>query len=153
MPTKKSAVKKPAAKQPAAKAKRPPVDPADASALIDLQIAERGDWRGPKLAELRRIIRAADPEIIEELKWGGTPVWSHGGIVCTGETYKEHVKLTFAKGAAVRDPKQLFNSSLEGNVRRAIDFKEADQVNAAALTELVREAVAINLAPKAKKAR
>jgi len=116
-----------------------------ASALIDKKIGELGDWRGKMLAKVRAIIHAADPEIVEEVKWRGTPVFSRGGIVCTGETYKDHVKLTFAKGAALADPARLFNSSLEGNVRRAVDIHEGDKVDAAALKELIREAVALNL--------
>jgi len=122
-----------------------------ASALIDQRIVELGDWRGKMLAKVRKIIHEADPEIVEEWKWMGTPVWSHGGIVCTGETYKSVVKMTFAKGAAVPDPKRLFNSSLEGNVRRAIDIHEGDKINEAALKELIRAAVALNLQGKSKK--
>jgi hypothetical protein len=116
-----------------------------ASALIDRRIEELGDWRGKMLAKVRGIIHAADPEIVEEWKWMGTPVFSHGGIVCTGETYKNVVKLTFAKGASLKDPKRLFNSSLDGNVRRAIDIHEGEKVDAAALKALVRGAVALNL--------
>jgi hypothetical protein len=121
-----------------------------ASAVIDARIKELGDWRGKTLAKVRAIIREADPEIVEEWKWAketspGVPVFSHGGIVCTGETYKDHVKMTFAKGAALEDPKGLFNSSLEGNVRRAIDIHEADKVNEVALKDLIRAAVALNL--------
>ncbi len=121
-----------------------------ASVFIDQKIKELGDWRGKTLAKVRAIIHAADPEIVEELKWvrptsPGTPVFSHGGIVCTGETYKSVVKLTFAKGAALKDPAGLFNSSLDGNVRRAIDIHEGDKVNEAALQELIRAAVALNL--------
>ena len=115
-----------------------------ASALIDEKIRELGDWRGKMLAKVRDIIHEADPEIVEEWKWT-TPVWSHGGIVCTGETYKKVVKMTFAKGAALKDPSRLFNSSLEGNVRRAIDIHESDSVNEAALKDLIRAAVALNL--------
>jgi hypothetical protein len=121
-----------------------------ASALIDARIEELGDWRGKMLAKVRGIIRKADPEIVEEWKWRGVPVWSRGGIVCTGETYKAVVKMTFAKGAALADPAGLFNSSLEGNVRRAIDVREGEKVNEAALTELVRAAVALNLEVKSK---
>jgi hypothetical protein len=121
-----------------------------ASALIDERIKELGDWRGKMLAKVRDIVHAADPEIVEEWKWMGTPVWSHGGIVCTGETYKAVVKMTFAKGAALEDPAGLFNSSLEGNVRRAIDIKEGEKVNEAALKELIRAAVALNLKSKSK---
>jgi hypothetical protein len=123
-----------------------------ASALIDERIRELADWRGKTLAKMRQLIHAADPEIEEEWKWG-IPVWSHGGIVCTGETYKKAVKLTFAKGAGVKDPSGLFNSSLEGNVRRAIDIHEGEKVNEAALKELVRAAVALNLDGKAKPRR
>src|SRR5438067_9810508 len=115
-----------------------------ASALIDDKIKQLGDWRGKMLARVRDVIHAADPEIVEEWKWRGTPVWSHGGIVCTGETYKSVVKLTFAKGAALQDPSGLFNSSLEGNVRRAIDIREGDKVDQAALKNLIRAAVALN---------
>jgi hypothetical protein len=119
-----------------------------ASALIDARIEELGDWRGKMLAKVRGIIRKADPEIVEEWKWRGVPVWSRGGIVCTGETYKAVVKMTFAKGAALEDPAGLFNSSLEGNVRRAIDVREGEKVNEAALTALIRAAVALNLEGK-----
>ena len=120
-----------------------------ASASIDNKIKELGDWRGKTLAKVRGIIHKADPEIVEEWKWAkatspGVPVWSHGGIVCTGETYKEKVKLTFAKGAALKDPARLFNSSLEGNIRRAIDIQEGDKINEGALKDLVRAAVALN---------
>jgi hypothetical protein len=121
-----------------------------ASALIDERIKELGDWRGKLLAKLRRLVHDADPEIVEEWKWRGTPVWSHGGIVCTGETYKSVVKMTFAKGATLADPAGLFNSSLEGNVRRAIDIPEGGKVDEAALKELVRAAVALNLMAKSK---
>ncbi|HEY6389847.1 MAG TPA: DUF1801 domain-containing protein [Bryobacteraceae bacterium] len=121
-----------------------------ASALIDEKIKEFGDWRGKTLAKVREIIRQADPEIVEEWKWRGTPVWSHGGIVCTGETYKNAVKMTFAKGAALKDPSGLFNSSLGGNVRRAIDIHEGDKVDEPALKDLIRAAVALNLMRKSK---
>jgi hypothetical protein len=121
-----------------------------ASTLIDEKIKQLGDWRGKMLAKVRGIIHAADPEILEEWKWRGTPVFSHGGIVCTGETYKNAVKLTFAKGAALKDPSRLFNSSLDGNVRRAIDIHEGDKVNEAALKDLIRAAVALNLKTKPK---
>ena len=121
-----------------------------ASALIDQKIKELGDWRGKTLAKVRGIIHKADPEVLEELKWMGTPVWSHSGIICTGETYKTAVKLTFAKGAALEDPKGLFNSSLEGNVRRAIDIHEGDKINESALKDLIRAAVALNLEGKKK---
>ena len=116
-----------------------------ASAFIDAKINELGDWRGKTLAKVREIIHKADPEIVEEVKWMRTPVFSHGGIVCTGETYKNAVKLTFAKGAALEDPSGIFNSSLEGNVRRAIDIHEDDKVDAAALKDLILAAVALNL--------
>ena len=122
-----------------------------ASALIDERIKELGDWRGKTLAKVRQIIRQADPEIVEEWKWMGTPVWSHSGIVCTGETYKNAVKMTFAKGAALKDPSRLFNSSLEGNVRRAIDIHEGDKIDEAALKDLIRAAVGLNLMSKAKR--
>ena len=126
-----------------------------ASASIDAKIKALGDWRGKTLAKVREIIHEADPEIIEEWKWvkptnPGTPVWSHGGIVCTGETYKSVVKMTFAKGARLKDPSGLFNSSLEGNVRRAIDLHEGDRVNEAALKDLIRAAVALNLQDQSK---
>src|ERR1700756_2297891 len=126
-----------------------------ASASIDAKINELGDWRGEMLAKVREIIHKADPEIVEEWKWAkatspGTPVFSHGGIVCTGETYKNAVKMTFAKGAALKDPSGLFNSSLEGNVRRAIDIHEGDKVDEAALKDLIRAAVAFNLEEKSK---
>jgi hypothetical protein len=120
-----------------------------AEALIDARIAELGDWRGETLAKVRAVIRAADPEAVEEWKWRGVPVWSHAGILCTGETYKAVVKLTFAKGAALPDPRGLFNSSLEGNTRRAIDIREGEAVDEEALKALVRAAVELNLS-KAK---
>jgi hypothetical protein len=126
------------------------VPAASASACIDEKIKELGDWRGKMLAKVRTIIHAADSEIVEEWKWRGTPVWSHRGIVCTGETYKNIVKLTFAKGAVLEDPSGLFNSSLDGNVRRAIDIHEDDKVDAAALKNLIRAAVALNLQIKSK---
>jgi len=125
-----------------------PVPVESASALIDERIKEMGDWRGKTLAKVRRIIHEADPEIVEEWKWMGTPVFSHGGIVCTGETYKNAVKMTFAKGAALEDPSGLFNSSLAGNVRRAIDIHEGDKIDEAALKDLIRAAVALNLMGK-----
>jgi len=132
-----------------------PVTVDSASALIDERIKELGDWRGKTLAQVREIIHEADPEILEEWKWvkptnPGTTVWSHGGIVCTGETYKNVVKMTFAKGAALEDPSGLFNSSLEGNIRRAIDIHEGDKVDEAALKDLIRAAVALNLQGKSK---
>src|ERR1700684_636899 len=119
-----------------------------ASALIDERIKELGDWRGKMLAKVRELLHDADPEIVEEWKWMGTPVFSHGGIVCTGETYKQVVKMTFAKGAALKDPAGLFNSSLEGNVRRAIDIREGEKINEAALKDLIRAAVELNLESK-----
>ena len=115
-----------------------------ASRLIDARIQELGDWRGEMLSRLRALIKQADPKVVEEWKWRGTPVWSHDGLICTGETYKNVVKTTFAKGASLDDPSGLFNSSLEGRVRRAIDFREGDQVNEKALKTLVRAAVALN---------
>ncbi|MBZ5508537.1 MAG: DUF1801 domain-containing protein [Acidobacteriia bacterium] len=132
-----------------------PIPVESASAFIDAKINELDDWRGKTLAKVRAIIHAADPEIVEELKWvkptsPGTPVFSHGGIVCTGETYKTVVKLTFAKGASLKDPSGLFNSSLDGNVRRAIDIHEGDKIDAAALKDLIRAAVALNLKGKTK---
>ena len=132
-----------------------PVTEESASALIDKKIKELGDWRGKTLQKVREIIHQADPEIVEEVKWvkqgsSGTPVFSHGGIVCTGETYKSVVKMTFAKGAALKDPSGIFNSSLDGNVRRAIDIHEGDKVDEAALKDLIRAAVAFNLKGKSK---
>jgi hypothetical protein len=132
-----------------------PVPVESASAFIDQKIKELEDWRGKVFAKVRDIIHQADPEIVEELKWvkpksPGTPVFSHGGIVCTGETYKNVVKMTFAKGAALKDPSGLFNSSLDGNVRRAIDIHEGDKVDEAALKDLIRAAVALNLKGKTK---
>jgi hypothetical protein len=131
-------------KQPAASEGQP------ASVLISDKIASLGDWRGETLARMRQLIQSADPEVVEELKWMGTPVWSHDGIICTGESYKAVVKLTFAKGASLEDPAGLFNASLDGNVRRAIDIHEGESVDAAAFTALIREAVAFNAAGKAK---
>jgi len=132
-----------------------PVPVENASALIDGKIRELGDWRGKTLARVRELILEADPEIVEEWKWvkaatPGTPVWSHDGLVCTGETYKNVVKMTFAKGAQLKDPSRLFNSSLDGNVRRAIDIHEGDRVDEAALTDLIRAAVALNLKGKSQ---
>src|SRR5207344_2471352 len=127
-----------------------PVPAKSASALIDQRISELADWRGTMLAKVRAIIHEADPEIVEEWKWMGTPIFSHGGIVCTGETYKRVVKLTFAKGAALKDPSGLFNSSLDGNVRRAIDIHEGEKVNEKALKALIRAAVMLNLMAKSK---
>ena len=122
-----------------------------ASANITKRIEELGDWRGETLARLRQLIHDADPEVVEEWKWMGTPVWSHDGILCTGESYQQVVKLTFARGASVKDPKKLFNSSLEGNTRRAIDFREGEKINQAAFKQLIRAAVATNSAARAKK--
>lgn len=115
-----------------------------ASELITRRIAELGDWRGETLGKMRKLIKAADPDVVEEWKWMGTPVWSHDGIICTGESYKDKVKLTFAKGASLKDPAGLFNSSLDGNARRAIDIHEAEEVDGPAFKALVREAVALN---------
>jgi hypothetical protein len=128
---------------------------ADASARITERVAELNDWRGQTLARMRKLIREADPEVVEEWKWvkptnPGVPVWSRAGIICTGETYKQVVKLTFAKGASLKDPKKLFNASLEGNMRRAIDIREGEQVDAQAFKALIREAVEFNLAGKKK---
>jgi hypothetical protein len=114
------------------------------SELIDERIGELGDWRGEMLGRLRALIKEADPEVVEEWKWRGVPVWSHDGLICTGETYKSVVKMTFAKGAALKDPSRLFNSSLEGNTRRAIDFREGEKIDEKALKTLVRAAVALN---------
>jgi hypothetical protein len=125
-----------------------PSTPAAASKFIDERIANLNDWRGKTFAKVRELIHAADPEIVEEVKWRGTPVFSHAGIVCTGETYKAVVKLTFAKGAALKDPAKLFNSTLEGNIRRAIDIHENDKLNEPALKNLIREAVQLNLSVK-----
>ena len=124
-----------------------------ASELISKRIADLGDWRGKALARMRKLIKDADPEVIEEWKWMGTPIWSHDGIICTGESYKSHVKLTFAKGASLNDPARLFNSSLEGNVRRAIDIREGEEVDEAAFKTLVRQAVALNSASKSKRSK
>lgn len=121
-----------------------PTTEQEASRLIDAKIQELGDWRGETLARVRALIRQADPEAVEEVKWRGVPVWSHAGIICTGETYKDKVKLTFAKGASLQDPTKLFNASLEGNTRRAIDFRDGDKVNATAFKALIREAAAFN---------
>jgi hypothetical protein len=114
------------------------------SQLIDARIKELGDWRGMTLGRLRTLIKEADPDVVEEWKWRGVPVWSHDGIICTGETYKNVVKMTFAKGAALKDPSSLFNSSLDGNTRRAIDFHEGEEINETALKTLVRAAVTLN---------
>jgi hypothetical protein len=126
-------------------------DERSASELISERIAELGDWRGVTLARMRQLIHEADPDVVEEWKWMGTPIWSHDGIICTGESYKKVVKLTFAKGASLPDPAGLFNSSLEGNVRRAIDIHEAEEVDAAAFKALVREAIVLNGSAKSKR--
>ena len=128
-------------------------DGGDASALIDRRIRDLGDWRGETLARMRALILKADPEIVEEWKWMGTPVWSHDGIICTGESYKSVVKLTFAKGASLKDPARLFNSSLDGNTRRAIDIHESEEVDESAFKALVREAVALNSSSKSKSSK
>jgi hypothetical protein len=120
------------------------VDPNEASTLIDERIKELDDWRGETLAHIRKIIRQADPEVIEEWKWRGVPVWSHTGILCTGETYKQVVKMTFAKGASLEDPLKLFNASLEGNTRRAIDIHEGEQIDETALKALIQAAIELN---------
>ena len=124
-----------------------------ASALIDERIKKLGDWRGKMLAKVRKLIHEADPEIVEEWKWMGTPIFSHDGIVCTGETYKNAVKMTFAKGAALKDPSRLFNSSLDGNVRRAIDIHEGEKLDEVALKDLIRAAVALNVKIKGSKGK
>ena len=124
-----------------------------ASALISKRIAELGDWRGKTLGRMRKLIKEADPDVVEEWKWMGTPVWSHDGIICTGESYKNAVKLTFAKGASLKDPARLFNASLDGNVRRAIDIHEGEDVDQAAFKALIREAVALNSVRKSKPAK
>jgi hypothetical protein len=124
-----------------------------AAKLISERIAELGDWRGKALARMRKLIHEADPQVVEEWKWMGTPVWSHDGIICTGESYRKVVKLTFAKGASLKDPARLFNSSLEGNVRRAIDIHEGEEVGASAFKTLVRQAVALNKSKPSKKAK
>lgn len=124
-----------------------------ASGLISQRIAELGGWRGETLGRMRKLIKQADPDVVEEWKWMGTPVWSHGGIICTGESYKDKVKLTFAKGASLPDPAGLFNASLEGNMRRAIDIFEGEEVDEAAFEALVRQAVALNSAGKPKPAK
>ena len=125
---------------------------ASPSHLIDARIAELGDWRGETLARVRSLIKEADPEVIEEWKWRGVPVWSHAGMICTGETYKNVVKMTFVKGASLEDPSGLFNSSLEGNTRRAIDFHEGDKIDEKALKALIRAAVALNSSKRPKNA-
>ncbi|MEO8803174.1 MAG: DUF1801 domain-containing protein [Rudaea sp.] len=127
-------------------------DAQSASELINQRIAALGDWRGKTLSRMRKLIKAADPAVLEEWKWMGTPVWSHDGIICTGESYKAKVKLTFAKGASLKDPAKLFNASLDGNVRRAIDIGENDQIDADAFKTLIREAVALNVSARKSKA-
>ena len=122
-----------------------------AAELISNRITELGDWRGKTLARMRQLITEVDPDVVEEWKWMGTPIWEHDGIICTGETYKDKVKLTFAKGASLKDPSKLFNSSLDGNVRRAIDIAEGKEVNASAFRALVREAIALNSLARQKK--
>ena len=121
-----------------------------ASDLISEKIAGLGDWRGETLGRMRKLVKDADPDVIEEMKWGDTPVWSHDGIICTGESYKKVVKLTFAKGASLQDPAPLFNSSLDGNVRRAIDIHEGEEIDESAFKALVRQAIALNSSGKAK---
>ena len=140
----KKTTAKPAGAKPAATAGGSP------SALIDGRIKELGDWRGETLARVRALIKQADPEVIEEWKWRGVPVWEHAGIICTGETYKSVVKLTFANGASLDDPSRLFNSSLEGNMRRAIDIPEGGKIDEKALKALIRAAVALNVSKKSK---
>jgi len=130
--------------------KNPASTPGDSASEIDKRIADLGDWRGKTLGRIRTLIKQADPKVVEEVKWrkpsspGGVPVWSHDGMICTGETYKNHVKLTFAKGAQLKDPKRLFNSGLDGGTRRAIDLKEGDEIDETAFKALIREAVALN---------
>jgi len=124
-----------------------------ASELISKRIADLDDWRGKTLGRMRKLIKEADPDAIEEWKWMGTPIWSHDGIICTGESYKNHVKLTFAKGASLKDPARLFNSSLEGNVRRAIDIHEGEEVDESAFKALVRQAATLNSANKSKRSK
>jgi hypothetical protein len=124
-----------------------------ASELISKRIVDLGDWRGKTLGRMRKLIKEADPDVVEEWKWMGTPIWSHDGIICTGESYKDKVKLTFAKGASLKDPARLFNSSLDGNVRRAIDIHEGEEVDAAAFKALIRQAIALNSSGKSKAAK
>ena len=125
--------------------KSSPVDDALAPELIDKRIAELGDWRGQTLSRVRKLIKDADPDVVEQWKWMGTPVWAHDGIICTGESYKSVVKLTFAKGASLKDPSKLFNSSLDGNTRRAIDIHEGEEIDSAAFKALISEAIALNV--------
>ncbi|MDO8458460.1 MAG: DUF1801 domain-containing protein [Burkholderiaceae bacterium] len=134
-----------------AKSDASPAQPA--SVLISNRIADLADWRGQTLSTMRQLIHKADPDVVEEWKWMGTPVWSHDGIICTGESYKDKVKLTFAKGASLPDPQRLFNASLDGNARRAIDIHEGEAVDASAFKTLVREAIAVNSAGKAKRSK
>jgi hypothetical protein len=129
------------------------IESQSASELISKKIADVGDWRGKTLAQMRKLVKEADPDVVEEWKWMGTPVWSHDGIICTGESYKSVVKLTFAKGASLKDPARLFNSSLDGNVRRAIDIHEGEEVDESAFKALVRQAVALNKSKPSKKAK
>jgi hypothetical protein len=129
------------------------IDGQSASELISRKIAELADWRGETLGRMRKLIKEADPDVVEEWKWMGTPVWSHDGIICTGESYKTVVKLTFAKGASLKDPTRLFNSSLDGNVRRAVDIHEGEAVDASAFKALVRHAVAVNSSGKTKRSK
>jgi len=133
--------------------KKPDTGQGSAAKLISQRIAELGDWRGKVLARIRKLIKAADPDVSEEWKWMGTPVWSHDGIICTGETYKDKVKLTFAKGASLKDPAHLFNSSLDGNTRRAIDIHEGEEIDESAFEALVRQAIALNSSGKKKPAK
>jgi len=130
-----------------------PTDGQTASALIDQKVADLGDWRGETLRRMRQLILDADPDVVEEWKWMGTPVWSHDGIICTGESYKSVVKLTFAKGASLKDPAKLFNASLDGNVRRAIDIREGEQIDEGAFKALIRAAIALNAAGRKVKAK
>ena len=141
-----------AAKKATARKSSPAAGGESPSRLIDARIRELGDWRGEALARVRAIIKAADPAVVEEWKWRGVPVWSHAGILCTGETYKAVVKLTFAKGASLEDPSGLFNASLDGNTRRAIDLHEGDTIDEQALKALIRAAVALNASKKSKRA-
>ena len=151
-PAAKNAVSKTAKKAATKKAaKKVVADNGDAARKIDYRIAELGDWRGDKLAQVRKWIHEAVPQVIEEVKWRGVPVWSHDGIICTGESYKQYIKLTFAKGASVPDPAKLFNSSLEGNARRAMDIREDDKISATAFKALIKAAAKINSESKAKK--
>jgi hypothetical protein len=147
VPAKKAAKRVPAKKVPAKKAAKhvhPVSGRGNPSQLIDARIKDLGDWRGEMLSQIRALMKRVDPDVVEEWKWRGVPVWYHDGIICTGETYKSIVKFTFAKGASLKDPAGLFNSSLEGNVRRAIDFHEGERVNERALSALIQEAIALN---------